>query len=117
MKKTKSRLFCLDIPDLTPNIAMLANLNSIAMKTFPSVEVQNKFGSVANIVKGGEVVAVTQYGTPTLMILPYKLATEALREYNARRLVQFMEAMPVADAEAPELTLEEINKLVHELRP
>ncbi len=87
------------------------------MKTLSSVEVQNKFGSIANIVKGGEPVAVTQYGTPTLMILPYALATEALREYNARRLTQFMDAMPPANAGAPELTEEEINKLVHELRP
>lgn len=89
----------------------------MTMKTLSSVEVQNKFGSIANIVKGGEPVAVTQYGTPTMMILPYGLAIEALREYNARRLTQFMDAMPPANADAPELTLEEINKLVHELRP
>ena len=38
------------------------------MKTLSSVEVQNRFGSIANIVKGGEPVAVTQYGTPTMMI-------------------------------------------------
>ena len=87
------------------------------MKTLSSGEVQNKFGSVANIVKSGEPVAVTQYGTPTLMILPYGLATDALREYNARRLVQFMDAMPSANPHAPELTLEEINDLVHALRP
>jgi antitoxin (DNA-binding transcriptional repressor) of toxin-antitoxin stability system len=58
------------------------------MRTMPSVEVQNKFGAVANLVNSGEVVAVTQYGTPTIMILPYGLATEALRRYNARHLVQ-----------------------------
>lgn len=86
------------------------------MKTLPSGEVQNKFGSIANIVKSGEPVAVTQYGTPTMMILPYGLATEALREYNAKRLVQFMDAMSPAKADAPELTPEEINQLVHELR-
>ncbi len=87
------------------------------MKTLPSVEVQNKFGSIANIVKGGEPVAVTQYGTPTMMILPFELATEALREYNARRLANFMDAMPGANTDAPELTPEQISKLVHELRP
>lgn len=52
--------------------------------------------------------------TPTLMILPFGLATEALREYNARRLSQFMDAMPAANADAPELTMEQINQLVHE---
>ena len=41
--------------------------------------------------------------------------TEALREYNARRLTQFMDAMPAANVDAPELTLKQINKLVHEL--
>lgn len=87
------------------------------MKTLPSVEVQNKFGSIANIVKGGEPVVVTQYGTPTMMILPFGLATEALRDYNARRLSQFMDAMPGANADAPALTLEQVNQLVHELRP
>jgi len=98
-------------------IGMLANLVAMTMKTIPSVEVQNKFGTIANIVKSGEPVAVTQYGTPTLMILPYVLATEALREYNARQLAQFMDAMPPAGPHAPELTLEQFNDLVHELRP
>ena len=78
---------------------------------------QNKFGAIANIVKGGEPVAVTQYGTPTMMILPYTLATDALREYNARRLVQFMDGMSPANPNAPTLSPEEINGLVHELRP
>lgn len=87
------------------------------MKTLPSVEVQNKFGSIANIVKGGEPVAVTQYGTPTMMILPYTLATDALRAYNARRLVHFMDSMSAAGPNAPALTDNEINDLVHELRP
>ena len=51
-----------------------------------------------------------------MMILPFALATNALHEYNARRLVQFMDAMPAANPTAPKLTLEEINNLVHELR-
>jgi len=89
----------------------------MTMKTLSSVEVQNRFGSIANIVKSGEPVAVTQYGTPTMMILPYSLAAEALRDYNARKLVQFMDAMPPASNDAPNLTLEQINALVHELRP
>jgi prevent-host-death family protein len=89
----------------------------MTMKTLSSVEVQNRFGSIANIVKSGEPVTVTQYGTPTMMILPYSLATEALRDYNARKLVQFMDAMPLVNADAPNLSLEQLNNLVHELRP
>lgn len=87
------------------------------MITLPSVEVQNKFGSIANLVKGGEAVAVTQYGTPTMMILPYTLAADALRAYRAQRLVAFMDTMQASSTNAPELTLNEINDLVHELRP
>ena len=87
------------------------------MKTLSSVEVQNKFGTIANIVKSGEPVAVTQYGTPTLMILPYSLAEQALRDYNARKLVELMDNMPPTHADAPNLTLEQFNELVHELRP
>jgi prevent-host-death family protein len=95
----------------------LSEGKGLAMKTISSTEVQTRFGSIANIVKSGEPVAVTQYGTPTLMILPYALATEALREHNARKLVAFMEDMPFAHVDAPELTPEQINALVHELRP
>ena len=108
-------------------LAILANMDYVStlpnpiedmsMKTRSSVEVQNRFGSIANIVKSGEPVTVTQYGTPTMMILPYSLATEALRGYNARKLVEFMDVMPSANADAPNLTLEQLNKLVHELRP
>ena len=87
------------------------------MKTISSAEVQNRFGSIANIVKNGEPVTFTQYGTPTMMILPYALATEALRDYNARKLVQFMDSMPSAMPDAPELSLEQMNKLVHDVRP
>ena len=98
-------------------MTILANTPKSTMQTLSSVEVQNRFGSIANIVKGGEPVAVTQYGTPTMMILPYALATEALRDYKARKLAQFMDAMPAAHADAPSLTTEDINQLVHELRP
>jgi prevent-host-death family protein len=95
----------------------IANFQVAPMKTLPSVEVQNKFGSIANIVKSGEPVTVTQYGTPTMMILPYTLAADALRAYNAHRLSQFMAGMSPANPNAPELTDDEINQLVHELRP
>ena len=112
------RLFLLAILANMDNMSMLPNpIQDMTMKTLSSVEVQNRFGSIANIVKSGEPVTVTQYGTPTMMILPYSLATEALRDYNARKLVQFMDAMPSANAAALNLTLEQLNKLVHELRP
>ena len=86
------------------------------MKTISSREVQNKFGSVANIVKGGEAVTVTQYGQPTMMILPFLVGEEALRNVSARRFVNFLDALPRANSTAPDLTMDEINQLVHDLR-
>ena len=52
-----------------------------------------------------------------MMILPYAVAEEALREYHAQRLVRFMDAMPPASGDAPELKAAEFTQLVHELRP
>jgi len=67
------------------------------------------------MVKDGESVDVTQSGEPTLMILPFAEAMEAQRLYKAFRLVQFMKRLSAVD-NVPILSLEEINKLVHELR-
>ena len=86
------------------------------MITLPSKDVCNDFGRVAEIVKGGESVTVTQSGEPTLMILPIAEAMDAQRLYKAFRLVQFMKGLPTVDT-SQELSLEEINMLVHELRP
>jgi len=87
------------------------------MKKLTSTEVQKHFGAIANIIKGGEIVAVTEHGTPTLMILPYALASEALQAYNARKLAGYMDAMPIANPTVPDLTIDQINTIVHEVRP
>jgi hypothetical protein len=91
--------------------------HAMQIQTMTSARIQNNFGSVANIVKGGSPVAVTQYGTPTLMILPYGVAEEAMRVYNAKKMIDFMNSMPPSLPGAPDLNLAEINTLVHELRP
>lgn len=85
------------------------------MKTLPSREVQNNFGQVANMVIGGEEVIVTQYNRPTLMIVPYEIGKEAMRLYRAEQMTRFMQSMGI-NKEAEELTMEDINRLVHELR-
>jgi hypothetical protein len=51
-----------------------------------------------------------------MMILPYHLAQEALRAFNAQRLIRTMEAMPPSNPDAPDISLAEINAIVHELR-
>lgn len=88
----------------------------MAMITMPSVGVQNKFGSVARMVARGEPVTVTQYGEPTMMILPFAVAQEALRAYQAQKMMRFMDAMPPVNADAPNLSLDDFAALVHELR-
>lgn len=85
--------------------------------TMPSVSVQNHFGTVSRTVGRGEPVTVTQYGEPTMMILPYAIAQEALKMFKAQKMIQFMNEMPLSNPEAPDLSLTDINALVHELRP
>ncbi|QLQ32079.1 MAG: type II toxin-antitoxin system prevent-host-death family antitoxin [Candidatus Thiothrix singaporensis] len=43
------------------------------MQVLPAAEIKNRFGRVSNIVKSGEPVTITQYGEPTMMLLPSKL--------------------------------------------
>ena len=89
------------------------------MKTLASRVVQNNFGGIADIVKSGEPVTVTQHGRPTLMILPYAQGQEALRLLAAQRMGAFLDGLPgeFVDPTAPAVSLKEINNLVHELRP
>ena len=89
----------------------------MTMQTLTSVEVKNRFGSVARVVNRGEPVTVTQYGEPTMMILPYEFAQEVLRAYRVKSITALMESvlLPLEDTE--EMTLEEINAFVHENRP
>lgn len=85
------------------------------MKTLPSKEVQNKFGQVTNMVLRGEDVVVTQYGEPTLMIVPYDVGTEAMRLYRAEQMTRFMQSIETKKS-ADDLSFEDINRMVHELR-
>jgi len=84
--------------------------------TMPSVTVQNRFGSIARTVGRGETITVTQYGEPTMMILPYSIAQEALRVYHAQKFAKTMDSMPPSNPNAPDISLAQINDIVHELR-
>lgn len=95
---------------------MLPNFWSMTVLTMPSVTVQNRFGTVSRTVSRGEPITVTQYGEPTMMILPYEYAQEVLRIFNAQKMIRYMDSMPPTNPNAPDLSLEDINKLVHELR-
>ncbi len=88
------------------------------MQTLTSAKVQASFGEVADIAKSGEPVAITQYGRPTLILFSYKEGEELLRLRAATDFKSYFEArsrvMPNAE---PELSMDDINELVHELRP
>ncbi|MBU0656943.1 MAG: type II toxin-antitoxin system prevent-host-death family antitoxin [Gammaproteobacteria bacterium] len=94
------------------------------MQVLPAAEIKNRFGRISNIVKSGEPVTITQYGEPTMMLLPLKIAQEALRLYYASQqgkaengLLKWLEARKQeVSPEEETLSIEEINKLVHELR-
>lgn len=87
------------------------------MQTLTSAKVQANFGAAADIAKSGEVVTITQYGRPALMLLSYKDGEALLRLRAAAELNGYFEGraktMPQAE---PELSMDDINKLVHELR-
>ena len=86
------------------------------MKIYTAREVQTSFGTVFDEAKR-EPITVTHYGRPSVMILPVELGQEAVRYHNANRFAALLEAMPPAHADAPNLTMDELNTLVHELRP
>jgi hypothetical protein len=51
------------------------------------------------------------------MIVPIDIGQEAVRQHNALRFADFLDAMPPPNTAAPELDMEAVNQLVHELRP
>jgi hypothetical protein len=82
-----------------------------------SAKVQANFGAAADIAKSGEVVTITQYGRPALMLFSYKDGEALLRLRAAAALNGYFEGrtktMPQGE---PELSMDDIDKLVHELR-
>lgn len=88
------------------------------MQTLSSAKVQANFGQVMDIAKSGEPVTITQYGRPTLMLFSHKEGEELLRLRSTMQLNRYLEGRAKTMPEdVPELTADEINKLVHELRP
>lgn len=85
------------------------------MQTFTSREAQTRWGAVTDIAKK-EPVTVTQYGRASFMLVPFEIGQEAVRLHNATRFSEFLKSMSPAKPDAPDLTDEEINRLVHELR-
>ena len=87
------------------------------MQTLTSAKVQANFGAAADIAKGGEAVTITQYGRPALMLFSYKEGEELLRLRAAAELNRYLEGRAATmPADVKELSPDELNKLIHELR-
>ena len=87
------------------------------VQTLTSAKVQANFGAAADIAKSGEVVAITQYGRPALMLLSYRQGEELLRLKAAEQFAGFFsERAQTMPQEGPALSMDEINQIVHESR-
>ena len=83
------------------------------MQTMTSGKVQTSFGEVADVVKGGEPVTITQYGRPTMLLMRYQDGIEMMRESAAKRLIALMdERASNAPNAARLLSDEEISNIV-----
>jgi antitoxin (DNA-binding transcriptional repressor) of toxin-antitoxin stability system len=88
------------------------------MQTVTSGTVQTRFGAVVDIAKSGSPVTITQYGRPTLMLFAFKEGEELLRMRAVAQQESWnKERMRNTTSESSALTDEQINDLVHELRP
>lgn len=88
------------------------------MQTLSSARVQANFGIAADIAKSGETVTITQYGRPSLMLFSYKEGEELLRIKGAANLSRYFEGRAkTLPANMPELSMNDINTLIDELRP
>ena len=88
------------------------------MYALPFEQVQSNFQQAIDFVKSGNVLTITQYGQPTAMLFSFKEGSELLRLRHAARLEGFLAArlknLPQGVSELP---MNDINKLVAELRP
>lgn len=88
------------------------------MQTLSSAKVQANFGQAMDIAKSGEPVTITQYGRPALMLFSHKEGEELLRLRSTVKLSNYLEGRAkTMPNDMPELTADDINNLVHELRP
>jgi len=88
------------------------------MQTISSAKVQANFGQAMDIAKSGEPVTITQYGRPALMLFSHKEGEELLRLRSTVKLTHYLEGRAkTMPSDVTELTADDINNLVHELRP
>lgn len=88
------------------------------MQTLSSAKMQANFGQTIDLAKSGEPITITQYGRPTVMLMSFKEGEALLKLRNAAKLEDyFSQRQAHVPQDAPALSMDEINQLVHELRP
>lgn len=81
-------------------------------------QVQTSFDQAIDFVKTGKPLVITQDGQPAAMLFSFKEGSELLRLRHAARLDGYLAArLKNAPQSASELSMDDINKLVVELRP
>ena len=86
------------------------------MKTVTSRELQTRFGEISETVKAGEPVAVSHYGKPAMMLVPYELGEEMVRAMHARKMDALLASLDPLPPFVPELSDEEIGNLAARIR-
>jgi antitoxin (DNA-binding transcriptional repressor) of toxin-antitoxin stability system len=85
------------------------------MQTITSGKVQTSFGEVADVVKGGEPVTITQYGRPTMLLMRYQDGIELLRQKAGDELAKWLDARALdAPAAARTITDDALSALIDE---
>lgn len=85
------------------------------MKTIASSDLQSRFGEILDMAKR-DPVTVTQYGRPVVTMMNYEDAQEAIRLKAGQSMMNLLDSIQ-ANPAACALSEEEVNRLVHDLRP
>jgi PHD/YefM family antitoxin component YafN of YafNO toxin-antitoxin module len=81
-------------------------------------QVQTSFQQAIDFVKTSKALTITQYGQPAAMLFSFKEGSELLSLRHAARLEGYLAArLKNAPQGASELSMDDMNKLVVELRP
>lgn len=87
------------------------------MKTLTFAQVKTNFEQAIYIVKAGETLTITQDDQPTAVMFSFKEGTELLRLRHTAGVDDYLAARSENAAHvAPELSMDDINKLIKELR-
>jgi antitoxin (DNA-binding transcriptional repressor) of toxin-antitoxin stability system len=81
-------------------------------------QVQTSFQQAIDFVKTGKALTITQDGQPTAMLLSFKEVSKLLRLRHAVRLEGYLAArLKNRPQGVSELSMDDIHKLIAELRP